>query len=163
MSQRNVRFLRSHAGVDPRMIPVDLRSRGRRRADDTQDPDGRAVARANRMSGAWWRAPVGRFLRLSPVAQFALSGLLATLLIALGAVTEIRHTATRQAIDDAKHTTSLAGRGIVEPTLQRALLRGDRAAIDRLDHLVRTRIRRDGIVRVKLWSADGRVIYSDER
>src|SRR6185312_11823369 len=56
----------------------------------------------------------------------------------------------------------LAGRGIAEPVITPGVLRGDPAALDRLDRVVRQRIlNRTPIVRVKIWDASGRVIYSD--
>jgi signal transduction histidine kinase len=104
-------------------------------------------------------------MRLSPrsaVAQFAISGLLATLLIGAIAVAVIRHLGTQEAIRDAKQVARLAGHGIVEPSITAQALSGDPAALRALDRLVRARVLRDGIVRVKLWTADGRVVYSDE-
>jgi two-component system NarL family sensor kinase len=100
--------------------------------------------------------------RHSAVAQFAASGLLATLVIGLIAVAIVRHIGTEEAIRDAKQVTRLAGEGIVAPNITAGVLAGDPDALRRLDRTVRERVRRDGIVRVKLWSADGRVIYSDE-
>src|SRR4051812_41467256 len=108
---------------------------------------------------------MGRLLRLSAVSQFALSGLLAMLTIGLIAVAVGRHMGTEEAIRDAKQVTRLAGKGIIEPNLTDGVLAGRPAALRKLDKVVRERIRRDGIVRVKIWSAegrDGRVVYSDE-
>ncbi|MEA2449383.1 MAG: two-component system, NarL family, sensor kinase, partial [Thermoleophilaceae bacterium] len=42
------------------------------------------------------------------------------------------------------------------------LLRGDRGAIARIDRIVRMRVLHDPVVRIKIWSPDGRVLYSDE-
>jgi two-component system, NarL family, sensor kinase len=98
----------------------------------------------------------------SPLVQFAVSGLLATALIGLLAVVLIQRTGTREAINDAKQVARLAGQGIVEPNLTPGVLAGDAAAVARLDRVVRARVLRDGIVRVKLWSRDGRIVYSDE-
>lgn len=96
------------------------------------------------------------------MAQFALSGLVATFAIGLIAVAVSRHIGTREAIRDAKQVTRLAGVGIVEPNVDEAVVRGDPRALRRLDAVVRSRVLRDDVVRVKLWSADGRVVYSDE-
>jgi signal transduction histidine kinase len=96
------------------------------------------------------------------VAHFALAGLLATVLIGLLGVAALRHTGTGEAIRNAKQVTRLAGEGIVAPAISPGVLRGRPAALARLDAVVRRRVRRDGIVRVKLWRADGTIIYSDE-
>lgn len=103
-----------------------------------------------------------RLSRRSAVAQFAFSGLLATLLIGLIAVAILRHIGELEAVRDAKQVTRLAGEGIVAPNITPGVLAGDPGSLRRLDRTVRERVRRDGIVRVKLWSAEGRVIYSDE-
>jgi signal transduction histidine kinase len=103
-----------------------------------------------------------RISQRSPVVQFAVSGLVATLVIGLIAVAILRHLGTQEAIRDAKQVTRLAGVGIVEPAITRGVLSGRPEDIERLDRAVRERVRRDGIVRVKLWRHDGRIIYSDE-
>src|SRR4051794_1992566 len=105
---------------------------------------------------------VWRLSRRSAVTQFALSGLLAMMAIGLLAVAVTRHAARTEAVDDAKRVTRFAGQGIVAPELTPAVLAGDPAALRRMDAVVRRRVLRDGIVRVKLWTGDGRIVYSDE-
>jgi two-component system, NarL family, sensor kinase len=94
--------------------------------------------------------------------QFAVSGLVATVLIGLVTVAASRQIGTDEAIRDAKQLSRLAGEGIVEPALTPGVRSGDPAALRRLDELVRRRVLRDDIVRVKLWDSDGRIVYSDE-
>lgn len=96
-----------------------------------------------------------------PMARFAIAGLVCVVAIGLGAVMVERKIAKQDAIRHAKVIAGLAGRGVLEPNVTPALLRGDPASIARLDRLVRTRVLGAGIVRVKLWTADGRVVYSD--
>jgi len=96
------------------------------------------------------------------VLQFALSGLVATLVIGAIVVGVSREVGTNEAIRDAKQVTRLAGEGIVAPSLTRRMLQGDPDAIRELDHIVQTRVKRDGIVRVKIWGPDGRIVYSDQ-
>ncbi|HEX5926157.1 MAG TPA: ATP-binding protein [Baekduia sp.] len=103
--------------------------------------------------GAWKR---------SPVLQFAVSGLLATIAIGLIAVAVISRAGRTEAIRQAKQVTRLAGGGIIAPAVTPGVIRGDPAALQRLDRLVRARVLDDAVVRVKLWSSDGRVVYSDE-
>jgi two-component system NarL family sensor kinase len=109
--------------------------------------------------------PGGRDPSLSRLfARFALSGLLAMVVIGAAAFVIVRRSATSDAISQAKDLTQLAGRGIVEPVITPAVLAGDPAALARLDQVVRQRIlNRAPIVRVKIWDASGRVIYSDAR
>jgi two-component system, NarL family, sensor kinase len=95
-------------------------------------------------------------------ARFALSGLLAMVVIGAAAFVIVRRSATAAAITQAKDLAQLAGRGIAEPVITPGVLRGDPAALARLDRVVRQRIlNRTPIVRVKIWDASGRVIYSD--
>jgi signal transduction histidine kinase len=98
----------------------------------------------------------------SPVVQFAASGLAATILIALVTLAAARQIGTDEAIRDAKQLSRFAGEGIVEPALAPGVVAGDQQALARLDRIVRTRVLREDIVRVKLWDADGRIVYSDE-
>jgi signal transduction histidine kinase len=94
--------------------------------------------------------------------MFALSGLLTLVLLGVVGVELLRRTSTDEAIRDAKRVTSLAGHGIVEPALTDAALDGDPAARARFDRLVRRRILGGSVVRVKIWTRDGRIVYSDE-
>ena len=104
-----------------------------------------------------------RALGRSPVAQFALSGLLATVAIGIVGMEVGHRIGTRTAIHDAQHTARLAGEGIVAPAVTAGVAHGDPAAVAALDERVRAHVLRHGIVRVKLWASDGRIVYSDER
>jgi two-component system, NarL family, sensor kinase len=101
-------------------------------------------------------------LRSSPVAQFAAAGLVAMIVVAAIGVLIHRQVGIDEAERQARSITRLAGEGIVEPLLDDALLAGDPRAVHRLDGVVRSRILRDDVVRVKLWSRDGRIVYSDQ-
>src|SRR5437868_2217609 len=102
------------------------------------------------------RARDASFARL--FARFALTGLLAMLLIGMLGFVCIKQSTTTSAIRQAKELTALAGRGIVEPRLTPRLLSGDSAALTRLDRAVHRRILRGTpIVRVKVWDAHGRI------
>src|SRR3954471_3727484 len=97
-----------------------------------------------------------------PLARFALAGLLAVVVVGAIGVALQRNAARNDAVDDAKTLANLAGHGIVEPNVDQALLARDPAAIAKLDRLVKSRVQtQDGIVRVKIWNANGRIVYSD--
>ena len=99
----------------------------------------------------------------SPVVQFTLAAIMAVALVGGVSAYLLNKAGEDEAIRDAKRVTELAGQGIVEPELSRALLAGDPAAVRRLDAIVRERIlSHDGVVRVKIWKRDGTIIYSDE-
>jgi signal transduction histidine kinase len=118
--------------------------------------------RRKRMRSPSGRARDSSFSRL--FARFALTGLLAVLVISVIGLILIRQSATASAIRQAKGLSALAGRGIVEPLLTPRLRAGDPAALSRLDRTVRRRILRGTpIVRVKIWDPQGRIVYSDAR
>jgi two-component system NarL family sensor kinase len=94
--------------------------------------------------------------------RFALTGLVAMVIIGAIGFVILRRSATSGAVRQAKELTQLAGRGIAEPLLTAGLLRGRPRDLARLDRAVRERILRGTpIVRVKIWDARGRVVYSD--
>jgi signal transduction histidine kinase len=97
-----------------------------------------------------------------PIANFALSGLAALVLLGAVGVYVVRQIGRTEAIRDAKHAALLAGRGVAEPNVTTGLVRGDPAAIARLDRVVHRSILDGRVVRVKIWRPDGTILYSDE-
>lgn len=97
-----------------------------------------------------------------PVAQFALAGLAVLAVFGAGSVLALRALAHDEALRDARQFALLAGQGIVEPAIRTDLLRGDTRAIDAVDRVVQERVLGERVVRVKLWSRAGRIVYSDE-
>jgi two-component system, NarL family, sensor kinase len=96
------------------------------------------------------------------VSRFALVSVAAILLLGAVGVTIMRSTGTSEAIREAKQVTRLVGTGTVEPGVSAGVLSGDPRALRRLDRLVRRRVLHDPIVRVKIWTPGGRIVYSDE-
>jgi two-component system, NarL family, sensor kinase len=94
--------------------------------------------------------------------RFTGAGLI--VLVSLAAVIAFvaRQAGTEQASDAARQATYVTARGVVEPRLDAALIAGDPAALDEFDAAMRQYVLEGSLVRVKLWNADGRVIYSDE-
>jgi signal transduction histidine kinase len=97
----------------------------------------------------------------NPVVQFVVAGLIALAVLIVGSGMLSEQAATREAIADAKSTTVLLARSVVEPALPRGLMQGRASALDRLDRLVRHRLLGGRILRVKIWTANGRIVYSD--
>jgi two-component system, NarL family, sensor kinase len=91
-----------------------------------------------------------------------LAGLVALAALAVGGYLVLRPLGEREAVDDARRLATLAGRGVVEPALTDAALDGDTAALARLDRVVQERVLGDDVVRVKIWTPEGRIAYSDE-
>jgi signal transduction histidine kinase len=99
--------------------------------------------------------------RRSGVVSFVVSGLVATIAVALIGVAVIQRTGRSEAIRDAKELSSFAGEGIVAPVLSDGVLKGRPAALAELDRVVRRHVLKGSIVRVKIWSPEGRIVYSD--
>ncbi|MDX6485119.1 MAG: two-component system, NarL family, sensor kinase, partial [Gaiellaceae bacterium] len=95
------------------------------------------------------------------VAQFALSGIAALVLLGSVGVYELRHTGQAEAIRNAKQVTAVAARGVAEPNITAGLASGAPSAIARLDRVVHAGILDGRVVRVKIWRPDGRILYSD--
>ena len=98
----------------------------------------------------------------SAVAQFALTGLVVLAVFVVAWLLVFRSIGEGEALRDARQYTALTGQGIVEPALGTGVVDGDRAALRRLDTVVQERVLGERVVRVKIWTADGHIVYSDE-
>ena len=96
------------------------------------------------------------------VLKFALAGLVAVAIISVAVLFVGRRAAMSEAINDARQLTSSIAIGVVEPALTDGLVEGDPAAIAQFDAVIRQRVLGNPAIRVKLWTADGRIVYSDE-
>jgi two-component system NarL family sensor kinase len=93
--------------------------------------------------------------------QFFLSSV--ALLIVVGTIGAIvlRQVATGEALHDARSVTVAFGRGVLSNQVTPEVLHGDPAAIAALDRAVRERVLGNQIVRIKVWTPEGRIVYSD--
>jgi len=96
------------------------------------------------------------------VVQFAAGGLAAVLVISLAVVLVLRSYARDQAVRNARDIAVAEARAGVVPYLTDALVQGDPTALTNLDSTVRGRLLNDRVVRIKVWDATGRIVYSDE-
>lgn len=96
------------------------------------------------------------------VARFMAGSLAAVAVVGVGGYLTL-HAIT---VDEAERATRddvvLQARLVEAAGLSDGVLRGDRAALRRLDDLVQGQILGSGVVRVKVWTRDGRILYSDE-
>jgi len=67
-----------------------------------------------------------------------------------------------EAVADARFTTELLAHSVAEPAIPRGLTAGDPGAIDRFDRAVLARLMVGDVRRIKIWRADGTIVYSDE-
>lgn len=99
---------------------------------------------------------------LRPVAVFALSGLVTLLLFSAALAYLLARTGHDEAIRDAEQLTSAYGFSAVKPALDDALLTFDPQVAASFAATLDERLADSPIERVKLWSADGTIFYSDE-
>ncbi|WP_188778032.1 sensor histidine kinase [Marmoricola endophyticus] len=96
------------------------------------------------------------------VLQLAAGVIVALLVVTLGGSLASRRLAERESVNDAAAMADVLAEAVVQPSLTDALLDGDPAAVARFDRLVRTRVLGDGVVRLKIWSPEGSIVYSDQ-
>jgi two-component system, NarL family, sensor kinase len=96
------------------------------------------------------------------ILRYTVTGLVVLVLVAVATVYASRSIGTQEATGDAVRATSLVAEVAVEPVLTDGVLTGDPAALRAIDQAVRAHVVRGSLVRVKLWDASGRVVYSDE-
>lgn len=98
---------------------------------------------------------------VAQVGKFALAGVVALGIVGLGTSIASRRVGQREAVANARTTTLVKAQGLVEPVLDDALLTGSPDAVARLD-AVKADVLDGGLVRVKLWTPEGRIVWSDE-
>jgi signal transduction histidine kinase len=121
---------------------------------------------ARRPSGPSDSTVTRRRAWLRPVGQFSVAGLVAVVLLIVGAGWLSKKAATDEAIADARRMTQILGQSVAEPEISQALVDSDNpaqsAAIDRFDSITRHRLLVGDVLRVKIWNAEGTIVYSDE-
>lgn len=101
----------------------------------------------------WVRNPMARFLGVGLV-----------LFLALLVVSDrlVDRAAEQEALADARRTTQVLARAVAERSLTDALVAGDPGAIDRFDRAVLGGLLVDDVRRIKIWTTDGTIVYSDQ-
>ena len=97
----------------------------------------------------------------NPVAQFLAAGFVTLVVVVLATSALSRSAADEEAIADARSLTWVLARSVAQPAIPPGLTEGDAAAIDRMDRTALDRLLVDDVLRIKLWDADGNVLYSD--
>jgi two-component system, NarL family, sensor kinase len=105
----------------------------------------------------------------SAVARFVLGSLVAIVVVAVGGYIALRDIATTEAEDTTAQIVEVNGR-LVQTALKDGILKRDPKAIAALDDFVVSQVLPPSpvknsapIKRVKIWAADGTVLYSDVR
>jgi two-component system, NarL family, sensor kinase len=136
--------LRSAAGESAQRDQVPLWTT---LADGRSDPKDKAAVSATRV-----------------MLQVGVIALLVVGLVAAGGVVVARRTAENEAINGAIQVTDLLAEAVVQPALLDSLLSDSPAAARAsLDAVVKEHVVGKSVVRVKLWTPEGRIAYSDEK
>jgi two-component system, NarL family, sensor kinase len=96
------------------------------------------------------------------VARFMLGTLLAVAVVVVGGFFALRTVTIHEAERDTRQRVQIYGALVEAAGLSDGVLRGKQSALDRLDAIVQADVLTGAIVRVKLWSTDGTILYSDE-
>lgn len=97
------------------------------------------------------------------VGQFALAGLAAVAIVGWATSVASRRVGQREAIADARTTTLIKAEGLIEPALtDEFVTRGDAVVATRLAEIVRQDVIDASLIRIKLWSPAGVILFSDE-
>lgn len=98
----------------------------------------------------------------SPVAQFLVAAVIVVVAVGIATDALSRRAAEREAISDARATTEILGRSVAAPRIPIGLDEGSDIAIASFDQWARENLMVEHVERVKVWDADGVVIYSDQ-
>ncbi len=97
----------------------------------------------------------------SAVASFLLGSVLVLAVVLIAALLAMRSVALDEAKRDTGERVNALASLVEAAGLDDGLARGDRIAIQRMDRLVARRVIGGSLVRVKIWAADGTILYSD--
>jgi two-component system, NarL family, sensor kinase len=94
--------------------------------------------------------------------QLGAAAVVVLVLVAIAGAIVSRHTAESQSVHEAAELTDVLATSVIQPILTDAIATDPAAATAALDRIVRDHVLSDELVRVKVWSPQGRIIYSDE-
>jgi two-component system, NarL family, sensor kinase len=109
------------------------------------------------------KGPAGQLSVGWALGQFALVGILVLLLLGSAGLLVVHRMAVNQEVTQAQELTVAITRQLVEPALTDALLACDPEALHGFDALIKKNVLGERVVRVKLWTTGGRIVYSDKR
>jgi signal transduction histidine kinase len=104
----------------------------------------------------------GRWTVASQVGQFMLAGLVAVAIVGIATTIASRRIGEREAIVDARTTALVRAQGLVEPAVTNGLASRDPAAVAKVAAVVESAVIDQQLVRVKIWTRQGEIVYSDE-
>ncbi|MDT4972148.1 MAG: two-component system, NarL family, sensor kinase [Pseudonocardiales bacterium] len=96
------------------------------------------------------------------VLQLGAATLVVVCLVAFAGSLVSRHLSERQSVHMAAEFTDILATSVVQPVLTDAMTTDPVAARTGLDSVVRLRVLSTSVVRVKIWTPAGKIMYSDE-
>ncbi|HEY0470244.1 MAG TPA: histidine kinase [Kribbella sp.] len=96
------------------------------------------------------------------LVRFTAAGLIVLLSLAALIAYVARQAGTAQASESARQVAFVTARGVVEPRLNNSVLAGRPDALSAFDAAMHSYVLQGSLVRVKLWNAHGKIVYSDE-
>jgi signal transduction histidine kinase len=96
------------------------------------------------------------------LTRFTLFGLLSLGLVGLTSFHLFGAIAEERALESAKEAGANLSRRLLAPYATEAFVAGDSRALERMDTVAKGRMRDGTVARIKIWTEDGRVLYSDE-
>ncbi|MDQ1742244.1 MAG: two-component system, NarL family, sensor histidine kinase UhpB [Pseudonocardiales bacterium] len=97
------------------------------------------------------------------LVQVAIAVVVAFAVVALSGILVFQRIAKQEAVHQVAEVTDILAESVVQPALTDAMAGDAAQATAGLDPLIRKGILATQVVRVKLWSPQGLVLYSDER
>lgn len=98
----------------------------------------------------------------SAVLRFLVGSLLALVILGIGTTLVGGFVAQRQALRAATYHADLLAQDVAAPLVNRRVRAGDPVAARRLDAALTNRLRDGSLRHVKLWTADGTIVWSDQ-
>ena len=96
------------------------------------------------------------------LARFALFGIIALLGVVAGTIVIAERVTRGEILRHAQRTTADVAETIIAPLADEDLRHGDPQALARLDDVMKDRMADGSVTRVKVWSEDGTVLWSDD-
>lgn len=96
------------------------------------------------------------------MARFAAGNVFVGIILLAGSIWASHEVARQESLADALVTTDLLATLLIEPNLEDSLLSGDPRAVARLDTVVERQLREASVIRLKIWTDEQRIVYSDE-
>lgn len=96
------------------------------------------------------------------LVRFVVGSLVALLAIGVGTLFVSKNIAERAALREAKTRGAALARVVAGPLVNVEVRQGDKAKLALLNDALRSRLSEGSIVHMKVWDADGQVLWSDE-